>query len=225
MMSYVALLIAFALSFYILFRGSSEQGGADMFASPFVSLLKTVVMFTGEFDASDLSFNTLPYTSHVIFLLFVVLVAIVLLNLLNGLAVNDAGEIRKDAERLSLAARANLISRIEGIVNALPKFMKPDTELKKEMFEIYPNRWNRIGCATVRSLLSIISEGMPNKTEKSTVVQEEWRLFTKKLSALELRQEKLEKELYSTVNESRQILEQILARLNIRECEITHQEV
>jgi hypothetical protein len=224
MAGYVTLLIAFALSFYILFRGSSEQGDAEMFASSPVSLLKTIVMFTGEFEASSLPFGTLPYTSHVIFLLFVVLVAIILLNLLNGLAVNDTGEIRKDAERLSLAARANLISRIEGLVNALPKCMKPNIELKKEMFEIYPNRENKIGSAAVRSLLSIISEGKSNKKEKSNGIQDELSLFTKKLSALELRQENLEKKLYSTLEDSRQILEQILGRLNIPECEITRLE-
>ena len=225
MAGYVTLLIAFALSFYILFRESSEQSGAEMFASSPVSLLKTIVMFTGEFEASSLPFDTLPYTSHVIFLLFVVLVAIVLLNLLNGLAVNDTEVIRKDAERLSLAARAKLISRIEGLVNALPKFLKPDIKLKKEMFEIYPNRKNKIKSAAVRSLLSIISEGKPNKKEKSTGIQEEWSLFTKKLSALELRQEKLEKKLCSSLDESRRILEQILGRLNIPECEITGFEV
>ena len=225
MAGYVTLLIAFALSFYILFRESSEQSGAEMFANIPVSLLKTIVMFTGEFEASSLPFDTLPYTSHVIFLLFVVLVAIVLLNLLNGLAVNDTEVIRKDAERLSLAARAKLISRIEGLVNALPKFLKPDIELKKEMFEIYPNRQNRIGSAAVQSLLSKICEGNPNEKEKSTEIQEEWSLFTKKLSALELRQEKLEKKLHSTLDESRQMFEQIMASLNIPVCEITRHEV
>jgi hypothetical protein len=225
MAGYVTLLIAFAFSFYILFKGSSEQGGAEIFANPRISLLKTIVMFTGEFEASSLSFDTLPFTSHVIFLLFVVLVAIILLNLLNGLAVNDTGVIRKDAERLSLAARANLISRIEGLVNALPKFLKPDIELKEEMFEIYPNRKNKIASAAVRSLLSIISEGKPNKKEKSTGIQDEWSLFKKKLCALELQQEKLEKKLYSRLDESRQILEQILGRLNIPECEINRLKV
>jgi ankyrin repeat protein len=117
MMGYFALLIAFALSFYIFFRESSGERNHQTFANPFVSLLKTIVMFTGEFDTSSLSFDTLPFTSHVIFLLFVVLVAIVLLNLLNGLAVSDTGEITKRAKTLSLAAKANLISKIEEIVN------------------------------------------------------------------------------------------------------------
>ena len=224
MMSYVTLLIAFALSFYIIFKGSSKQEGAKMFANTPVSLLNTIVMFTGEFDASDLPFDILPYTSHVIFLLFVVLVAIVLLNLLNGLAVSDTEVIRENAERLSLAARVKLISRIEGLVNALPKCLKPDIELKDEMFVIYPNQTNKIGSAAVRDLLSIISERNPNKKDKSTGIQEEWSLFTEKLSALELRQEKLEKKLDSTLDESRQVLKQMLDALKVLERGITRHE-
>jgi hypothetical protein len=225
MMGYVTLLIAFALSFYIFFRESSKQGCTEMFANPFVSLLKTIVMFTGEFEASDLSFDTLPYTSHVIFLLFVVLVAIVLLNLLNGLAVSDTGEIRKDAETLSLVARAKLISRIEGMVHALPNFINLAVE-PKEMFVIRPNVRNTIGSAAVRSLLRIISEKTkPRERDKPTEFQKEWRVFTEKLSELEVRQGKLEKKLYSTLDESRQVLEKIQARLNTRECEMTRHEV
>jgi ankyrin repeat protein len=201
MAGYVTLLIAFAFSFYILFRGSSEQGGEDMFANPSISLLRTIVMFTGEFDASDLSFDTLPYTSHVIFLLFVVLVAIVLLNLLNGLAVNDTGEIRKDAERLSLASRAKLISRIERLVNVLPKCMKPSVELKEEMFVIFPNRRNRIGSAAIQSLINIIRKKRePNVEDKSTGIQEEWKMFKEKLSELLILQEKLQEKLDSILD-------------------------
>ena len=59
-------------------------------------------MFTGEIEASDLPFDALPGTSHVICLLFVFFVATVLLNLLNGLAVGDTREVREDAETLSL---------------------------------------------------------------------------------------------------------------------------
>jgi len=53
----------------------------------------------------NLSFDTLPYTSQVIFLLFVFLVTIILLKLLNGLAVNNTDGIGKNAETLSLVAR------------------------------------------------------------------------------------------------------------------------
>ena len=71
MASYVLLLIAFALSFYILFRGSLQQDGTAMFSNPVLSLLKTFVILTGIFDAFSLYFDTVPYKSHMIFLLFV----------------------------------------------------------------------------------------------------------------------------------------------------------
>jgi hypothetical protein len=202
MMGYVPLLIAFGLSFYILFKESAQPDGTKHFPNLILSITKTIVMFSGEFDASELSFDTLPYTSHVIFLLFVVLVAIILLNLLNGLAVNDTGEIRKDAESLSLAARANLISRIERLVNALPKRIKPNIELKKEIFVIYPNRRNRIGSAAVQSLLSIISEKTkPEGKDKLTTFQNEWRSFAEKLSELQILHEKLQKKFESILDE------------------------
>jgi hypothetical protein len=206
MAGYVTLLIAFAFSFYILFKGSSEQGKADMFANPLVSILKTIVMFTGEFEASNLSFGTVPFASHVIFLLFVVLVSIVLLNLLNGLAVNDTGEITKKAEVLSLAARAKLISRIERLVNALPKCLKPSVELNEEMFVIYPSRRNRIGSDAVRALLRIIGEREKFlEKEKSSAFPQDLDMFTKKLSALEYGQRRLEKKLDSMFGDSRKI--------------------
>jgi ankyrin repeat protein len=216
MMGYVTLLIAFALSFYILFKGSSEQGGENMFANPPISLLKTIVMFRGEFDISSLSFDTLPYTSHVIFLLFVVLVAIVLLNLLNGLAVNDTGEIRKNAETLSLVARAKLISRIERLVNALPKFMKTSVEWKKEMFVIYPNRRNKIGSALVETLLQIISQKTKtHDKDKSTEFQKELWMIADKMSALERQQKELEGLIHLKQYELQQILMQIQTHLRI----------
>jgi hypothetical protein len=202
MMGYVPLLIAFALSFYILFKESAEPDGTKHFPNPFLSLAKTIIMFSGESEASSLSFDALPFTSHVIFLLFVVLVAIILLNLLNGLAVNDTEQITKVAETLSLESRVRLLSRIEGLVNALPKCMKPDIELREEMFVIYPNRWNRIGSVAVQSLLSIISERTKSEEkDKSTAFQKEWRLFTEKLSELQILHEKLQKKLESMLNE------------------------
>jgi len=202
MMGYFPLLIAFALSFYILFRVSAGPYGNKHFRNPLLSLSKTIIMFSGELDASNLSFETWEFTSHVIFLLFVVLVAIILLNLLNGLAVNDTEEITKVAETLSLESRVRLLSRIEGLVNALPKCIKPDVELKKEMFVIYPNRWNRNGSAAVQSLLSIISEKTkPEGKDKSTEFRKEWRMFAEKLCELQILHDKLQKKFESMLCE------------------------
>nr|CAD7194908.1 unnamed protein product [Timema douglasi] len=101
---YSILIVAFALSFYTLFRdcsGSVCQNSEDnFFMDPGMSVFKTVVMLTGEFDASSIPFVSFPGTSHVVFMLFVFLIAIVLFNLLNGLAVSDTQAIKNDAELL-----------------------------------------------------------------------------------------------------------------------------
>jgi ankyrin repeat protein len=117
---YAILIIAFALSFYTLFRdcGSATECGEgdsdeNFFLDPGMSVFKTVVMLTGEFDAASIPFVSFPGTSHIIFVLFIFLIAIVLFNLLNGLAVSDTQAIRDDAEVVSYISRVKLMSYIE----------------------------------------------------------------------------------------------------------------
>jgi hypothetical protein len=82
---------------------------AELFSGLFHSFLNTTTMFAGEFDTYNLSFDTVPYASQVIFFLFVCLVAIILMNLLKGLAVRDTEQIRKNAEMLNLEARLKFV--------------------------------------------------------------------------------------------------------------------
>jgi hypothetical protein len=172
MASYVILLVAFAFGFYILFKGNVDLDGTDFFAYPFLSLLKTIVMFAGEFEASELSFDHLPGTSHVIFLLFVFLVTIILLNLLNGLSVDATGRVREKAETLSLVATVRLIARIETVLYALPRFMVPK-KLRRLSIVFYPNIPKSIEPTVIRSLLRIITNRRrESKKRKSKVSQE-----------------------------------------------------
>ncbi|XP_032511715.2 transient receptor potential cation channel protein painless [Danaus plexippus] len=128
---YCILIIAFALSFYTLFRKvisegdqkapnlnerASEDEDEDFFEDPGSSLFKTIVMLTGEFDAGSIKFSTFPVTSHLIFTVFVFMVPIVLFNLLNGLAVSDTQEIRADAELVGHISRVKLISYFESVL-------------------------------------------------------------------------------------------------------------
>lgn len=107
---YAFILIAFSMCFYTLLNetrvhkiqnnnnnaknenaGEAEEDDDDefnKFTNPVLSMLKTVVMMTGEFDAASINFN-LNASSYVIFLIFVFLISTVLFNLLNGLAVSD----------------------------------------------------------------------------------------------------------------------------------------
>lgn len=126
---YSILLLAFAFSFYTLFQETSEEGNGaiknetkdedeeqNFFLDPGMSLLKTIVMLTGEFDAGSIKFNSYPIISHLIFVSFVFLIAIVLFNLLNGLAVSDTQIIKNDAELYDQILRVELISHLERIL-------------------------------------------------------------------------------------------------------------
>lgn len=125
------LILAFAFSFYVLFhhpvettaKNSTESDeGTDFFNDPGLSVIKTIVMLTGEFDASSINFTTFPLASRLIFLMFVFMIAIILFNLLNGLAVSDTQMIKNDAELTGLMSRAQHIRYIESMIlgNILP---------------------------------------------------------------------------------------------------------
>lgn len=127
---YSILIVAFALSFYTLFRendslntnttvpitnGDGEEE-PNFFTDPGISLFKTILMLTGEFEAGSIKFKTFPVTSHLIFVMFVFLIAIVLFNLLNGLAVSDTALIKQDAELVGYVSRIQLISYFEAML-------------------------------------------------------------------------------------------------------------
>jgi len=205
MAGYIVLILAFAFSFYILFEENIEVDDAVLFTNPLISILKTIVMFAGEFEVSNLPFDTLPGTSHVIFLLFVFFVAIVLLNLLQGLAVGDTRKVREEAEWLSLVTRVRLMTYIFYLYDLLPYFMKQYLHLGDEIFSLFANNEKYIESTDLQSLPRIITEKPEgNKEEKKIEHVEKWKLFSEKLTTLQSQSEKMQ-----------QMLEKILTHLNI----------
>merc|ERR1719192_2335825 len=122
---YGLFLIAFGLSFFILLHQDVEHEGAGAeeeypyFNSTFLSVVKTMTMFVGELEFSDIpislesSFMPLNY---LFFLTFVFLIVVVLMNLLNGLAVSDTGAIQEQAEIYSHLSRVETISYLESVL-------------------------------------------------------------------------------------------------------------
>jgi hypothetical protein len=70
-------------------------------------------MMIGEFDASDMSFDN---GSYFLFLFFVFMMTIVLMNLLNGLAVSDTQAIKDDAELVACRSKVKLVHHFESVV-------------------------------------------------------------------------------------------------------------
>lgn len=90
LLAYFCLLVAFSLSFNVLF------GNYKAFKSVLSSILKTVTMMAGELEFEDIFYDDdgksqarFPLSSHIMFMAFVLLVTVILTNLLVGLAVSD----------------------------------------------------------------------------------------------------------------------------------------
>lgn len=90
-------LVTFSLCFFILFA-SKDKGdkkddeeddkGFNSFDNVGISIVKTFVMMTGEFDAADLKLEQHPFFS-ITFILYVFFGYMVIFNLLNAFAVED----------------------------------------------------------------------------------------------------------------------------------------
>ncbi|KAK7871584.1 hypothetical protein R5R35_001779 [Gryllus longicercus] len=115
---YSLLIISFGISFYTLFHDARvDKEGENIFEDLGRALFKTFIMMTGEFNSDDkIPFKSTNVTGHILFMLFVFLIAIVLLNLLTGLAVSDTQAIQNNADILSVISRIRLVYEIESMM-------------------------------------------------------------------------------------------------------------
>ena len=113
--AYFCLLVAFALSFCVLFPNYLS------FNVPVpAAIVKTLVMMAGEIEYENFIYENGPalfgFTGHAMILIFVVLVSIILMNLLVGLAVSDIQGLQKSAGLDRLGRQTELISHIESML-------------------------------------------------------------------------------------------------------------
>ncbi|KAF0304128.1 Transient receptor potential channel pyrexia [Amphibalanus amphitrite] len=118
---YSPLLVAFALSFYVVF------GETDAYKSIPLSLIKTFVMMMGEYEYNSAFIDHSPTylgTSHVLMVLFIVSMPIITVNLLIGLTVNDIQSVFMTAglERLRITVIQILL--IDWMVNNMLRLLQ-----------------------------------------------------------------------------------------------------
>lgn len=114
LLGYCCLLIAFSLSFGVLFSSYPA------FKSIYWTLLKTITMMAGELEFEDIFYDSdipiqFPVTSHGMFFAFVLLVTIILTNLLVGLAVSDIQGLQASAGLDRLTRQVELVARLESL--------------------------------------------------------------------------------------------------------------
>ncbi|CAH0388511.1 unnamed protein product [Bemisia tabaci] len=115
------LILGFTFAFLIQFEGSAP------FTDFWASLMKVVVM-SSEFDYGSMfeeDSRADPVVGRLIFILFIVLVAVVLMNLLVGLAVSDITVLEAQGKSERLSKQVDFLSLIEGFVfnEAILKFV------------------------------------------------------------------------------------------------------
>jgi hypothetical protein len=166
LLSYILLLIAFAFSFYSfnLLQKNATNSSTNyndredqyFFLNPHMSVMTTFVMMMGEFQAEYLAPKMAnSITFFCLFALFVFIIAMVLPNLLTGLAVSDTQAIKSNAEQLCRASRIRLIYEIESTLlqwyTFLEKWSKctllfPFTNFQKSMIKnisVFPDTRNK----------------------------------------------------------------------------------
>uniref|UniRef100_A0A667Z825 Transient receptor potential cation channel, subfamily A, member 1b n=1 Tax=Myripristis murdjan TaxID=586833 RepID=A0A667Z825_9TELE len=144
-MLFLFLMVAFSLAFYALMLNQVWQGRMI-----FLSLAQTFVMMVGELNYQNNFLDALlsenlpfPGLTYFIFINFVLLMPILLVNLMIGLAVGDIAEVQRNASLKRIAMQIDLHTALE---DKLPYwFMK---RVDKPFITIYPNR----KCSRVRRL-------------------------------------------------------------------------
>lgn len=111
---YILFIFAFALAFHTLFRDIQDIQEKD-FSNLTSSIFKTLIMLTGELDAGNIPFHKNFIWSHIVFILFLFLITIVLLNLLNGLAVSNTAEVLSEAELIGMISLIHIVVYIENM--------------------------------------------------------------------------------------------------------------
>lgn len=125
--SYIFIIIAFSLSFYVIFANAQfpdDKINGNFFSNPLFGVFKTVIMMTGEFESGDMPFVSNIWLSTIVFILFVFFLPVVLLNLLTALAVSDEQHIRRNAKILGIISQIKRLYEIENIVSYFWEFSK-----------------------------------------------------------------------------------------------------
>ncbi|XP_062138827.1 transient receptor potential cation channel protein painless-like [Drosophila sulfurigaster albostrigata] len=165
LLQYSMLLFSFSLCFYVLFSKPSPTDSANStdsantmdsanltgsanstvkdfslsFAKLRLSLLKTIVMFNGEYDNIDAN----GYFSIFVVIIFMFMV-MVLTNLLGGLAVGDTQTIRDQVEINAAICRANVLYNYEELLDWSSPRMERVIRFVKKLMRIHADTYSYI---------------------------------------------------------------------------------
>ncbi|XP_055593859.1 transient receptor potential cation channel protein painless isoform X2 [Uranotaenia lowii] len=174
---YSIILVSFAFCFYTLFNvdniklrndddnPTNPEEEFNTFGNIRTALLKTAVMLTGEFEAANINFRA-NSVSYVIFVLFLFFGAIVIFNLMNGLAVSDTTAIKAEAELIGLSQKVDVIAKYEQALST----SKSDGAIIRGIFSIFPSTFLKLFPKYIPQFFITV---MPNQSNAILIPQKQ----------------------------------------------------
>jgi len=191
---YGLFIIAFGLSFFIMLHTDVKDGPKEkdddeyvFFNSTFLSVVKTLTMFVGELEFSDIPINLdspLAPVNYLFFLSFVFLIVVVLMNLLNGLAVSDTGAIQEKAEIYSYLSRVETISYLESVLlgdpfdflSNVPRFFSflPSCSLFRQLYRsnMLKKLFTQMGASSILLFFNYLPEKKSPKLHPNSISED-----------------------------------------------------
>ena len=198
--------MAFGMAFYMALL--QEGRGCYAFSNPLKSLLKTLTMTTVEFEY-DCIFEDPNQPLHnyisaiVIWVIFIVMMPILLMNLLVGLAVDDIKGVQENAELKRFEMQVVLVLNTERKLPCVlskmfilsTKYLKPNhldiMDLIK--FKLFPFLFeNKLNCEKIRSALVAEPSQLEEITEETYQIKEQLTGVKNQCDDLQERTQKIE---------------------------------
>lgn len=141
LITFIGLVIGFGLTFHYLFKNLKD------FQDIGFSLLKTLGMLMSELQLQSIFVENdpkVPYTSHIIFILFLLFLSVVLMNLLIGLATSGVINMHQEGNYMQMVQEIQILSHWEHVLKTR-SYLYPTLRARdlKSLFHrkgiIYPN--------------------------------------------------------------------------------------
>ena len=199
-------LVAFGMAFYMSLL--QENRGCYAFSNPLKALLKTLTMTTGEFEYDSIFEDpTQPlyyYISAIImWVIFIVMMPILLMNLLVGLAVDDIKGVQENAELkrfemqvvLVLNTESKLPYGIRRVFIRAVQYLKPNALdfIDKIKFTVFPFLFeNKLTSEKIRSALVQEPSQLDELAEETYQIKEQLNGVKEQCDTLQERTQKME---------------------------------
>ena len=118
LLSLTSIMIGFGVAFFVLFRHDHESSDVkDNFGRVDQTLIRMFAMMLGDFDVEVFYESNRAYIALPLFILYMIIMMIVLLNLLIAIMGDSFDRVKSNEELFFMKARASVIDDVESMLS------------------------------------------------------------------------------------------------------------